>query len=215
MLLGVETMYDNFEKLSEEKKKLIIDACLDEFARNGYDKASTNNIVREAGISKGILFHYFGNKKNLYLYILDYCTDYYIDYLRGNIKEISIDFFERILHLTELRLDISAMYPQAYQIFANAYLDIPADLRDEIDLKYHKLLELNNTLVLKNVDMTKFKEDIDTEKAIELIFMTFNGLIDKYVQLYKHFDDKGKGIREETFKELKQYVVIMKLAFYK
>lgn len=70
-------MYENFEKISEEKKNRIIKSALKEFAVKGYEEASTNNIVKEAGISKGMIFHYFENKKNLYLYILDYCAELY------------------------------------------------------------------------------------------------------------------------------------------
>ena len=72
-------MCTNFEKLPEQKKKKIIDACIKEFSKNGYVNASTNNIVLNAGISKGSLFNYFDNKKKLYLYILDYAINFYVD----------------------------------------------------------------------------------------------------------------------------------------
>jgi TetR/AcrR family transcriptional regulator len=208
-------MNDNFDKLSMEKKKTIIDASIDEFSRNGYDKASTNNIVKQAGISKGILFHYFGSKKNLYLYLLDFCTDYYVSYLKENTNEDSNDFFERVLYWTKLKLNMSAKEPALYHFFTNVYLDIPEDFKCEIDEKYRELLEINNSILLNNVDMTKFKEDINKEKAIELIFMTFNGLVDKYVEIYKTCDHKENGICEEVYEELEQYVVIMKSAFYR
>ena len=45
-------MYSAFEQLESEKKSHIINAALKEFAKNGYEKASTNNIVKEARISK-------------------------------------------------------------------------------------------------------------------------------------------------------------------
>ncbi|KZL90506.1 TetR/AcrR family transcriptional regulator [Clostridium magnum] len=72
-------MIDKFESLPQEKKKRILDACIEEFALNGYDKASTNSIVKKAGISKGLLFHYFGSKKTLFLYVFDYCANYLIE----------------------------------------------------------------------------------------------------------------------------------------
>jgi TetR/AcrR family transcriptional regulator len=208
-------MHDNYDELTIEKKKLIIDASIDEISKSGYDNASTNIIAKAADISEEILFNYFGSKRKLYLYVVDYCTQYYIGYLKENINESSTDFFERILHLTELRLDLSVMNPKIYHFFTNAYLDIPNDLKDEIEAKYRRLLEVNNNFILRNVDRTKFKDEIDTDKAIELIYMTFNGLVDKYVQIYKSYENTDKGVRDETIEELKQYVVIMKLAFYK
>ena len=52
-----------FMNLDENKSKKIIDAAMNEFIRSGYERASTNVIVKEAGISKGSLFNYFTNKK--------------------------------------------------------------------------------------------------------------------------------------------------------
>ena len=40
---------------------------------------ATNEIVKEADISKGLLFHYFKNKKGLFLYLYDYCIELYIN----------------------------------------------------------------------------------------------------------------------------------------
>ena len=41
----------------DARKSRILEAALVEFADKGYKKASTNTIVRETGVSKGLLFH--------------------------------------------------------------------------------------------------------------------------------------------------------------
>jgi len=61
---------NSFENLNNQKKQRIINAALAEFAQKKYDYASTNSIVKKAQIGKGMLFHYFGNKKNLYIYLI-------------------------------------------------------------------------------------------------------------------------------------------------
>ena len=62
---------ETFEKLPEEKKELIVSTGIREFASRSYREASTDEITRASGISKGILFHYFGSKKNFYLFCLE------------------------------------------------------------------------------------------------------------------------------------------------
>ena len=57
--MGIE----NFEKLPCEKQTEIINAAIEVFGRNEYKKASTEEISRRAGISKGMLFYYYKNKK--------------------------------------------------------------------------------------------------------------------------------------------------------
>ena len=50
-------MFSKFLNLELEKQDRIINAAIKEFAQKGYDKASTNEIVKEAGISKGLLYN--------------------------------------------------------------------------------------------------------------------------------------------------------------
>ena len=51
-------MNSKFFDLKKEKQDRMINAALKVFAMQGYRHASTDDIVREAGISKGLLFHY-------------------------------------------------------------------------------------------------------------------------------------------------------------
>ncbi|MBR6395680.1 MAG: helix-turn-helix transcriptional regulator, partial [Lachnospiraceae bacterium] len=59
-------MNERFFELKKEKQDRMINAALRVFSQYGYRHASTDEIVREAGISKGLLFHYFESKKGLY-----------------------------------------------------------------------------------------------------------------------------------------------------
>jgi AcrR family transcriptional regulator len=65
-------MDERFFDLKKEKQDRILNAAMKVFAANGYKYGSTEQIVKEAGISKGLLFHYFGTKQELYLFLYDY-----------------------------------------------------------------------------------------------------------------------------------------------
>ena len=52
-------MFSKFLNLKPEKQEKILEVAIREFADKGFEKSSTNEIVKGAGISKGILFHYF------------------------------------------------------------------------------------------------------------------------------------------------------------
>ena len=69
-------MNEKFFDLQREKQDRIINAALKIFAQNGYKHASTDVIVKEAGISKGLLFHYFSSKSGLYSFLFDYSVKY-------------------------------------------------------------------------------------------------------------------------------------------
>ncbi|MDR1616604.1 MAG: TetR/AcrR family transcriptional regulator, partial [Syntrophomonadaceae bacterium] len=101
----------NFDKLPEEKRQLIISAGLLCFGRNGYKKASIADIATEAGVSKAAIFHYFGTKKALYLYLFNYAFD---ELLAGQ-TEGTEDFFECLEVEIQNRIRINARYPGMYE----------------------------------------------------------------------------------------------------
>ena len=69
-------MNEKFFELKKEKQDRMINGAMKVFARNGYKRASTDDMVKEAGVSKGLWFHYFGNKLGLYDFIADYAVKY-------------------------------------------------------------------------------------------------------------------------------------------
>ena len=48
-----------------DKKEKIITAALTLFANNGFNAVSTSKIAKSAGVSEGLIFRHFGNKKGL------------------------------------------------------------------------------------------------------------------------------------------------------
>ena len=67
-------MNEKFFSLPEEKQQAIINAGYRVFSQNTYKKSPVSEIAAEAGISKSLLFHYFRNKKELYLFLWEKCA---------------------------------------------------------------------------------------------------------------------------------------------
>ncbi len=109
-----------FFDLPLEKQQDIIQASLREFADCGYDLASTNRIVQKAGISKGVLFKYFNDKKALFLYVFTEYTKGYLDMIAHQPVH---DLFEWIETTTLLKLRFLGQYPLAYQLWMRAAKD--------------------------------------------------------------------------------------------
>src|SRR3954454_11365642 len=98
-------MYSKFLNLDKEKQDRIINAAIKEFAQKGYDSASTNEIVKEAGISKGLLFHYFKNKKQLFFFLFDYCYNVVADEFYKKVDLTERDFFKRIRQSVQIKME--------------------------------------------------------------------------------------------------------------
>lgn len=130
-----------FENLSFAKKDRIIQASLVEFAQHGFDKASTNRIVKELGISKGSLYKYFNTKKDLYNYLIKYSCEMLIKHLDTfTISDLSP--MEGIIEYASIEYDFLIDNPLVYKFFYN----VTSNLNDKelIDTKTQLILLANN-----------------------------------------------------------------------
>ena len=75
-------MNEKFFSLPEEKQQAIINAGYRVFSQNTYKKSPVSEIAAEAEISKSLLFYYFRNKKELYLFLWEKCAQVTIEYMR-------------------------------------------------------------------------------------------------------------------------------------
>lgn len=207
-------MNNTFEGLPEEKRKLIIDVSMEEFAQNGYEKASTNAIVKKAGISKGILFHYFGNKKNLFLYIVDYAMDVFLEKFYSMDEQVPSDLFDKIIHWGLKKLKLYYELPLVSKLIMTAYIKIPDELKEEMMVRYRKIYNENLPLFFNDIDTTKFREGVDKEKAVELIMLCLEGLNGKYIQKFKSDPEAGIPQMDEIFNEMREYFEILKGGLY-
>ena len=60
-----------FLNLDSNKQKKLLDAAMNEFSRVSYTDASINQIIQNAGISRGSFYTYFIDKDDLFSYLLD------------------------------------------------------------------------------------------------------------------------------------------------
>ena len=74
-------MNEKFFSLPEAKQQAIINAGYRVFSQNSYKNSPMSEIAESAGISKSLLFHYFHNKKDLYLFLWEKCAEISIEYM--------------------------------------------------------------------------------------------------------------------------------------
>lgn len=205
------TVYTKFENLTEDKKRRIIDTCIEEFAAHGYKNASTNNIVRQAEISKGLLFHYFGSKKGLYLYVLDYVIQYLMELTVARMTDLPGDFFDRTMKIGLIKLQTAYEYPLEYRFVVNAFAHPPEQLKEETQARYNKMYTEGLPILFKDIDTSNFRPGIDPAKAIEVITFALEGVSNKYIKsLQNRPVDEIMAEMESINQEYFEYVEILK-----
>jgi AcrR family transcriptional regulator len=98
-----------FFNLSDEKRKMIINISLEEFAGNSYESASLSRIVEKAGIAKGSMYQYFENKEELYSYLISHASEQKLIFINENLNKDRKGFFQvyKDIIFTAARFDLS------------------------------------------------------------------------------------------------------------
>ena len=96
---------DKFLALTEEKRLTILNAAFQCFGKFGYEKASINDIAVAAHISKASVFQYFGSKKQLYIYLLEYCKKIIEGLFDKEALDSETDLFDRILASSRMKME--------------------------------------------------------------------------------------------------------------
>lgn len=171
---------EKFYKLSKEKQMLIINAGLECFGKYGYQKANTEMIALKAGISKALLFHYFKNKKIFYLYLCEFCIEVSKKSIDLNEVEKITDFFELIEYSLLAKWKIISEYPYMSNFALNAYYSKNEDITKDVNENIEKELVKSFDIYFKNIDLTKFKDEIDPKYIYHMLVLLSEGyLIEK------------------------------------
>ena len=187
-------MNEKFYSLPKEKQERIINAGFRVFSRNSYKKSPVQEIADEAGISKSLLFFYFKNKKDLYLFLWKKVEEITIKALMdANCYEAG-DVFEMMYRGLVAKAGMMKTYPDITNFSVKAYYEDDPDVKDDIRaiVAPYTTLKTNKTLPPLNPD--DFKEGIDLELMYQDMYLASEGYIWQMAQTGKI--DVGKMISD-------------------
>lgn len=95
-----------FDRLREEKQKLISNAVMDEFQRTSYGELRISRIARNAHISRGSLYTYFHDKEDMFLFALNQTWKSVLEYNKHALLENGGDYWEMMLSSLKYHLRI-------------------------------------------------------------------------------------------------------------
>ena len=209
-------MYEKFEAINPEKRERIIGACLDEFASKGYDKANTNEIVQKAGISKGLLFHYFGSKKRMYLYIADRALKTVGDAAREAMHSLPEDILEMVAEISAVKMRVALEYPRETKVLFDAYLNTPEVIRDDIEKEYAGVFEVQKEKFIALMDKSRLRDDVTPEQAYDLIYACAQGAFNPIVGQHEDVSIEEAMERIERYRQKALTLLrLLKKAIYK
>lgn len=162
---------EKFQNLLPEKQRVIVDAALAAFGTGGYKKTAINDIAVAAGISKALVFHYFGTKKALYLYLTEVCGRTLIQEESEKLDKSVTDFFDRILLATDIKISMMRRHPAILSFLNSAYFETDAEVKGDLQAFFtsDEGEVFRQRLVLDGMDASKFKEGVDPKLVMKML----------------------------------------------
>lgn len=164
---------DNFFNLRTDKQEHIINAALTVFGQNGYKKTSTADIAQEAGIAKGMVFYYFGSKKNLYLYLVELCGKEWVEEMERHFDTSITDFFDKIKMMTDIKIALMKRHPASVSFFTKVFYETDKEVLAELERFKADGAHIRMRWVFDDTDVSRFKDDVDPELLTR--FLTWAG----------------------------------------
>lgn len=199
-------MNDKFFDLKKEKQDRMINGALKIFALNGYQKASTDDIVKEAGISKGLLFHYFGSKAGLYIFVYEYSARYMSMELQRAVSLRERDLFRLLSQVEDAKNVLLRNYP-----YMQKFLLTHEDIQDEGIKKaigdFTDLVPDAMKEVVERADFGRIQQDVDRDFLVRSMNYVTRGLMETALT--------DKMDAEDVYKEAKAFYEMMRKKFTK
>ncbi len=200
-------MNSKFFDLKKEKQDRMINAALKVFAIQGYRHGSTDDIVREAAVSKGLLFHYFGNKVGVYQFIYDYSVRYMTLELRSSVDSKESDLFTVLKQMERARMHAMRGYPYMQQFLNRSMSEDCYEALLAVEEKKN-VLEEACAAIDAQIDYTALPEGIDGEKLRKMLDFTIKGLMTERFQ-------NASFQPEMLYEEVCDYLDVMRKIVYR
>lgn len=180
----------NRDEKNEMTRGHILRTAVKEFADRGYDGSSMNDVCALGGFSKGIIYHYYADKKELYLACMKEMFQNLTEYIRKNLKTESLDAY------CACRMNFFAQNQDEAMLFLQAVTETNKDLAAGIRQTRREFDVLNREVLKGSLAGLKLREDIREDEIMEIVMCLTTFL---NTQFPGNRSDEKQVMRHETY----------------
>ncbi|MGX7150084.1 TetR/AcrR family transcriptional regulator [Enterococcus ureasiticus] len=174
--------------IDQQKYERILQAALKQFATYGYQKANTDEIARDAGVSKGLIFHYFGKKQVLYERTVSRVIDFLIEQSNDLFTKQYTDLVEVVVVSTQYKMKLEQEYPDYIHLLIAAYAQnhsLPKAIQAKLAQYMDENMEIAHQLLTGIIEQLPIKKEIAKQDVIQLVLGVFNQVSVESLQFLK------------------------------
>ena len=170
-------MNDKFFALPQEKQDRILNAGFRVFSKNSYKKSPMLEIANEADISKSLLFFYFRNKKELYLFLMKKAEEITLQYIIEAGAYNESDIFEMMYKGLLAKAEVMRKYPNMSNFALKAYYEDDEEVKDELQQIIAPYTKLNTNKTIPDLNPEDYKEGLDLELMYQDMYLASEGYV--------------------------------------
>lgn len=166
-----------------EKVKRIMVAATHEFASQGYTAAKTDAIAKNAEVSKGLIFHYYGSKQQLYFQTVVAATERIKAEVNPKAFEIPGDLVTLVVRSTKYKAEFGQQHPDEMRLMINTYGNVdklPVKIQGEMQALYTQSLKVSQVMIGQIVDRLPLRPEVDRDTVISLIMGVYNQIFAEF-----------------------------------
>ena len=191
-------MNEKFFDLAREKQDRMINAAIEVFANK---HASTDDMVKTVGVSKGLWFHYFGSKEGIYVFVYDYCVKYMLLELSTIVDENETNYFELMRQIAKTKVKVGRSYPYL-TIFLEEAAHEPEQALAVKTAASRQSYEERLDAYLKHAEIDNVSDKGRRERIKKMLEYTISGIIrEKTAQAAE---------TDAIFREIKAYIDLVR-----
>lgn len=137
----------------------IVESAIREFGENGYASGTMNNICK-AGINKGLIYHNFASKDELYLTCVQHSCKSLTEYIEHHDGTTDLQKY------MATRMEYFQAFPNETHIFFEALLNPPAQLSNRISEALKDFNLINERVYQTTLNHLVLRDGISMEHAL-------------------------------------------------
>tara|TARA_B100000945_G_C20293144_1_gene554260 strand:- start:234 stop:818 length:585 start_codon:yes stop_codon:yes gene_type:complete len=185
--------------IKEKRQSQIMQATMKVVTRKGYSQTRIDDIAKESGLSKGAIYHYYNDKKEIFLSLIDHWeTETFPDFYKKNKDRTSIDILKSFAEkVSEVYKKRKYVFQAEVEFWALANQD--SDINKKSFELYEKILNLFELVIKKGIREGYFKKVDPRIKSI-YILSVFQGI--NWFCIFNNKNDDAEKYIDESIKSI-------------
>lgn len=180
-----------------QKVTRILQAATDAFGQLGFAKTKTDQIAATAGVSKGLIFHYFGNKQGLYIDTFKTAYQRIYAHMDPHRWQDAPGLAAMMSAAVKYEMKLQLAFPAEYRLMMQAYADLPhfpQPLQQQIQQETQAISAEANRIFREKIEQLPRRQGI----SVDDIFSVVSALIAQQTAIttqliatgkYRNFED--------------------------